>query len=224
MLERMFQWIARTTSLTFAVSCRRIAAPARLMSRARLSKSPRHASGEGRFLGFPDIFPVLREKPRVFGAQRSCAVKPCLDRRPDAGAFGHGGCRDLSFRSPDGAERASAERNPGRRCDAGRGLPRISRGRGPRFIRATGWPELRAFSHLGRASAPLPLVGRGRGWGSGDLALPRHNLTTPHPGPPPQGGREKKAPSLRRQGEGPERAAGGDLGGGVARGDGAAEA
>src|SRR5215467_13622552 len=36
--------------------------------------------------------------------------------------------------------------------------------------------------------APLPLVGRGRGWGSANGALPCHNLPTPHPDPPPQGG------------------------------------
>ncbi len=43
-----------------------------------------------------------------------------------------------------------------------------------------------------RYSSPLPLVGRGRGWGSMIWALPRLNLPTPHPDPPPQGGREKK--------------------------------
>ncbi len=40
----------------------------------------------------------------------------------------------------------------------------------------------------------LPLVGRGRGWGSRDVALLCHRLPTPHPDPPPQGGREKAAP------------------------------
>src|SRR5262249_5506440 len=39
--------------------------------------------------------------------------------------------------------------------------------------------------------APLPLVGRGRGWGSCQGALSEPNLPTPHPIPPPQGGREK---------------------------------
>src|SRR5258706_1554437 len=43
-----------------------------------------------------------------------------------------------------------------------------------------------------RYSSPLPLVGRGRGWGSMIWALPRLNLPTPHPDPPPQGGGGKK--------------------------------
>src|SRR5580692_10128830 len=41
------------------------------------------------------------------------------------------------------------------------------------------------------ASSPLPLVGRGRGWGSRYVALLCLNLPTPHPDPPPQGGREQ---------------------------------
>jgi hypothetical protein len=45
-------------------------------------------------------------------------------------------------------------------------------------------------------SSPLPLVGRGRGWGSRrcGTAVPRG--TPPHPDPPPQGGREKRRPAI----------------------------
>src|ERR1700678_2743508 len=42
------------------------------------------------------------------------------------------------------------------------------------------------------ASSPLPLVGRGRGWGALCGAPLCLHLSTPHPDPPPQGGREKK--------------------------------
>src|SRR5215472_12103899 len=54
-----------------------------------------------------------------------------------------------------------------------------------------GYPPLqRALTYAATApqAPPLPLVGRGRGWGRGveqDRA-PRHD---PHPNPPPQGGR-----------------------------------
>jgi hypothetical protein len=43
------------------------------------------------------------------------------------------------------------------------------------------------------SSSPLPLVGRGRGWGSRNGAPQSLYLATPHPNPPPQGGREKEA-------------------------------
>ncbi len=38
---------------------------------------------------------------------------------------------------------------------------------------------------LAGLSAPLPLVGRGRGWGSRSGTRPCPRGTTPHPGPPP---------------------------------------
>src|SRR5262249_26247182 len=40
-------------------------------------------------------------------------------------------------------------------------------------------------------SAPLPLVGRGWGWGSTSEETVVHDRTTPLPSPPPQGGREQ---------------------------------
>jgi hypothetical protein len=40
-------------------------------------------------------------------------------------------------------------------------------------------------------SAPLPLVGRGWGWGSTSEGTVVHHRTTPLPSPPPQGGREQ---------------------------------
>jgi multidrug efflux pump len=51
--------------------------------------------------------------------------------------------------------------------------------------------------------SPLPLVRRGRGWGSQDGAISVPHQTTPLPSPPPQGGREQ-----------PEFAACAELGGG----------
>jgi hypothetical protein len=42
------------------------------------------------------------------------------------------------------------------------------------------------------ASSPSPLVGEGRGGGSGDLGATVPHLTTPAPDPSPQGGGEQK--------------------------------
>ena len=42
-------------------------------------------------------------------------------------------------------------------------------------------------------SSPLPLAGRGRGWGSMNRGTAVPHSPTPHPDPPPQGGREKRA-------------------------------
>jgi hypothetical protein len=42
-----------------------------------------------------------------------------------------------------------------------------------------------AKSRPSRGVSPLPLVGRGRGWGSCNGARVRHDLPTPHPDPPP---------------------------------------
>ena len=49
--------------------------------------------------------------------------------------------------------------------------------------------------NAGGAASPLPLVGRGRGWGSSEGAQLATNRTTPLPNPPPQGGREQAAAS-----------------------------
>jgi hypothetical protein len=49
--------------------------------------------------------------------------------------------------------------------------------------------------------APLPLAGRGWGWGSVFGATTAHLFTTPLPSPPPQGGREQAEYAARSQPE-----------------------
>ena len=44
---------------------------------------------------------------------------------------------------------------------------------------------------------PSPLWGEGWGWGSGDVARRCRNLATPHPDPPPQGGRMRRRARCR---------------------------
>jgi len=50
----------------------------------------------------------------------------------------------------------------------------------------------RAIAYSAAASSPSPLVGEGRGGGSGDLGKKVPHRTTPTPDPSPQGGGEKK--------------------------------
>jgi 23S rRNA (adenine2503-C2)-methyltransferase len=49
--------------------------------------------------------------------------------------------------------------------------------------------------------SPLPLVGRGRGWGSRDAATSVGDRATPLPSLPPQGGREQSRGTAQRAGE-----------------------
>jgi sulfoxide reductase heme-binding subunit YedZ len=59
-------------------------------------------------------------------------------------------------------------------------------------------PHLRGRAMLALpGTRPLPLVGRGRGWGSGVVAPPVPCGAPPHPNPPPQRGREPRGASLR---------------------------
>ena len=51
----------------------------------------------------------------------------------------------------------------------------------------------------GNALLPLPLVGRGPGWGSCNGEHLCQSRPTPHPDPPPQGGREPAPPPASRQ-------------------------
>src|SRR5437879_7117943 len=50
---------------------------------------------------------------------------------------------------------------------------------------------------------PLPLAGRGRGWGSRRCGTSVPRGTTPHPDPPPQGGRESERLNFRAYGDNP---------------------
>src|SRR5499427_9221301 len=69
----------------------------------------------------------------------------------------------------------------------------VSLGRnGRKPATSLGWAVMAKHPPLRRASSPLPLVGRGRGWGSVGVAQLCHCGTPPHPNPPPQGGREPR--------------------------------
>jgi hypothetical protein len=66
--------------------------------------------------------------------------------------------------------------------------PRIARGHRQKAP-ATMWRS-GMLSRTATILPPLPLAGRGRGWGEQQR---RHPWSTPHPDPPPQGGREQKS-------------------------------
>jgi len=119
-------------------------------------------------------------------ASCACRAPPC-GRRPGARRNWRCARTDHRVASAYAAATPCPNRN--------RPLPisiTLSSGRKPRIrgFRLGGGLGVKALTYAGavRQSPPLPLVGRGRGWGSMSVAPPCHCLPTPHPNPPHKGG------------------------------------